>query len=69
MIHMRICPVCGTIQKAGTNCGICKYPIEDLAVIKTGCTPGRTRKSVMPVSRVEAAAKPRNRKALACGGD
>lgn len=26
-IEMRNCPTCNTIQKVGTNCGICRCPI------------------------------------------
>jgi hypothetical protein len=28
MIRMVLCPNCRTIQKAGTNCSICKCPVE-----------------------------------------
>ena len=28
MIRMILCPNCRTIQKAGTNCSICKCPVE-----------------------------------------
>jgi hypothetical protein len=27
MVHMKLCPNCRTIQKAGTTCSICKCPI------------------------------------------
>lgn len=28
MVRMTLCPNCKTIQKAGTNCSICKCPVD-----------------------------------------
>jgi hypothetical protein len=56
MIRMTLCPNCNTIQKAGTNCPICKCPVEVGVIKDMG-----GRKSVLPKHKVEAAIRVRKK--------
>jgi len=66
MIKITLCPNCCTIQKAGTTCSICKYPIpEREASPLSGCksvTPqGGIAYKAMPGYKVEAIIRLRKR--------
>lgn len=68
MIKMTLCPNCRTIQKAGTNCTICKAPVPNLVLVEE-MHNGLPRHTWVREDRIRIACKPRVIRAMAVSGD
>lgn len=69
MAKMTLCPNCRTIQKAGTDCTICKCPVPRLVLMQEMLAGGGMKNTWVSADKAFIAYKPHVRRAMAVSGD